>query len=53
MSAVVETLFFRPKISDYLILNCGGRLTRTEQLIDCGLSRVLTMPILLQIIVLI
>ena len=26
------------KISDFLILNWGGRLTSTKQLIDCGLT---------------
>ena len=30
--------FSTPKISDFLILNWGGRLTRTKNLIDCGLS---------------
>ena len=29
--------FSARKMSDFLILNWGGRLTRTEQLIDCGL----------------
>ena len=37
MSAVVETSFSAPKMSGFLILNRGGRLTRTEQLTDCGL----------------
>ena len=35
MLAVFETSFFCPKISDFLILNWGRQLTRTEQLIDC------------------
>ena len=33
MSAVTETSFFHPKISDFLILNWGRRLMQTEQLI--------------------
>ena len=37
MSSVAETSFFRPKMSGFLILNWGGRLTRTEQLTDFGL----------------
>ena len=32
--------FSTPKILDFLILNRDGRLTRTEQLIDCGLITV-------------
>ena len=39
MSAVAETSFFAPKMSDFLILNKGGRLTRTEQLTDCRLDK--------------
>ena len=30
--------FSARKMSDFLILNWGGRLTRTKQLIDCGLT---------------
>ena len=31
-------------MSDFLILNWGMRLTRTEQLIDCGLITHLILP---------
>ena len=38
VAAVVEISFSAPKMSDFLILNWGRQLTRTEQLIDCGLT---------------
>ena len=38
MSTVVETYFSAPKMLDFLILNWGGQLMRTEQLNYCGLT---------------
>ena len=39
MSTAVKTSFFCPKNVGILLLNWGGRLTLTEQLIDCSLSK--------------
>ena len=41
MSTAVKTfvIFFSPKMLDFLILNWGGRLMQTKELIDCSLSK--------------
>ena len=39
LTAVKTSFFSAPKMLDFLILNWGGRLTWTKDLIDCSLSK--------------